>query len=309
MKKLCFMLTALLLAVPAADAADVTISCTADGNEVTVSYTASADANKPRAFGLDIELNNSETITSLTLLDPNYWVYPGTIDINESGGIENDGNGIGQQDDAAYPDTLYGLDSNGITIEMGSLHSPPEYDSPNAPDLSSAILKFTVSGDCNVAISGNAARGNVVLYDATAADVDYGSGCTVTLAGAPCPGDVTGTAMGLVTGPPPGNIKTFNSSLWTGPNGTTNITDVQALIYMLKYDGTSMALTPVPAEGAAGDVTATAMGLVTGPPPGNIKTFNKGLWTGPNGTLNITDVQALIYLLKYDGTAMAYTCP
>jgi hypothetical protein len=186
------MLTALLLAVPAAYAADVTISCTADGNEVTVSYTASADANKPRAFGLDIELNNAETITSLTLLDPNYWVSPGTIDINESGVIENDGNGIGQQDDAAYPLTLYGLDSNGITIEIGSLHSPPEYGSPNAPDLSSAILKFTVSGDCNVAISGNAARGNVVLYDATAADVSYGT-CSVTVAAcATCRGDWNG---------------------------------------------------------------------------------------------------------------------
>ena len=188
------MLTALLLAVPAAYAADVTISCAADGNEVTVSYTASADANKPRAFGLDIQLDNGETITTLTLLDPNYWVSPGTIDINASGVIVYDGNGIGQQDDAAYPDTLYGLDSNGITIEIGSLHSPPEYDSPNAPDLSSAILKFTVSGDCNVAISGNAARGNVVLYDATAADVAYGSGCTVTVpsGGCACEGDVNG---------------------------------------------------------------------------------------------------------------------
>jgi hypothetical protein len=197
MKKLCFVLTALLLAVPAAYAADVTISCTDDGDEVTVSYTASADANKPRAFGLNIELNNGETITSLTLLDPNYWVYPGTIDINESGVIENDGNGIGQQDDAAYPDTLYGLDSNGITIEIGSLHSPPEYDSPNAPDLSSDILKFTVSGDCNVAISGNAARGNVVLYDTTAADVDYGSGCTVTIGAASCRDQFTTTEQAL----------------------------------------------------------------------------------------------------------------
>ena len=192
MKKLCFMLTALLLAVPVAYAADVTILCTPDGNEVTVSYTASADANKPRAFGLDIKLNNGETITSLTLLDPNYWVSPGTIDINESGVIVYDGNGIGQQDDAAYPLTLYGLDSNGITIEIGSLHSPPEYGSPNAPDLSSAILKFTVSGDCNVAISGNAARGNVVLYDTTAADVNYGT-CQVTVAAcATCRGDWDG---------------------------------------------------------------------------------------------------------------------
>ena len=199
MKKLCFMLTALLLAVPAAYAADVTLSCAqvGDTNEVTVSYTASADANKPRAFGLDIELNNGETITSLTLLDPNYWVYPGTIDINASGVIVYDGNGIGQQDDAAYPDTLYGLDSNGITIEIGSLHSPPEYDSPNAPDLSSAILKFTVSGDCDVAISGNAARGNVVLYDATAADVDYGSGCTVSIAATSCRDLLTTTEQAL----------------------------------------------------------------------------------------------------------------
>jgi hypothetical protein len=187
MKKLCFILTALLL-TSAVYAADVTITCNAPpgSNEVTVSYVADMNAHIPRAFGLDVKLDNAQTITSLTPLDPNYWVYPGTIDINQSGVIESNGTGIGQQDDAAYPDTLYGLDSNGITIEMGSLHWPTDCNSPNAPDISNDLFKFTVSGNCTVTISGNAARGKVVLYDATQADVatvatDVYAQCTTTI--------------------------------------------------------------------------------------------------------------------------------
>lgn len=184
MRKLFLMLAVLLLA-STAYAADVTISCTADGNEVTVSYTASADVNIPRGLGLDIKLNNDETITSVTPLDPNFWVYPGTYgDTNVP---------IGDPCDSS--DTLPGIDSNGVTIEMGSLHSPPEVNSPNAPDISNDLLSFTVSGDCNVAITGNAARGKVVFYDATNEDdgrVVVYTGCEVVLGCPTCVGDLNG---------------------------------------------------------------------------------------------------------------------
>lgn len=178
MRKL-FLMLAVLLVASAAYAADATISCTADGNVVTVSYTASVQANVPRAFALDIQLSTDATITDVTPLDPNFWVYPGSYG-------DDPCTPVGDPCDS--DDTLPGEDSNGITIEMASLHYPPEVNSPNAPEPSNALLSFKVSGDCNVYISGNAARGKVVFYDATNEDdgrdvvytgCSYSSGCLV----------------------------------------------------------------------------------------------------------------------------------
>jgi hypothetical protein len=169
MKKLICVLTLLLLASTAM--ANVTISCAqvGDTNEVIVSYVATEDANKPRGMGLEITADSGATIGNVTPLspDPNgYWVFPGSIDVN----------------DVNFPSgTPHANDiTGGIIVEMGSLHYPAEVNSVNAPGDSGDLLSFTVSGDCNVSIAGNAARGNVVNYDAEAADAVY-SGCTVTL--------------------------------------------------------------------------------------------------------------------------------
>jgi hypothetical protein len=191
MRKL-FLMLAVLLVASTAYAADVTVSCAqvADTNEVIVSYVASAEANIPRAFALDIQLDNDETILSVTPLDPNYWLYPGTYPGGEP---------IGDPCDSS--DTLPGIDTNGVTIEMASLHSPPEVSSPNAPDQLNDLLRIFVSGTCNMSISGNAARGKVVLYDATneddGRDVVY-TGCTITIPPpgcATCPGDLNGDSI------------------------------------------------------------------------------------------------------------------
>jgi len=180
------MLAVLLLA-SAAYAADVTLSCTVDGNEVTISYVASADVNTPRGLGLDISLTNGATVGAVTELDTDYWVFPGSIDINDLNFPSGTAVGAG------------GTGSSSMTIEMGSLHYPtdPCASNPNAPGTSGDLLKFTVdangASDTLVTIAGNAARGNVVLYDASEADVDYGSGCTVTFGGcATCRGDTNG---------------------------------------------------------------------------------------------------------------------
>jgi hypothetical protein len=189
MRKLFLIPVVLLLASAAYAAPDVNIFCAqvGDTNEVIVSYLASKDVNIPRAFGLNIKLSNAETIVSVTPLDPNYWVYPGSYISPGS----NDPNGpVGDPCDS--DDTLPGIDSNGVTIEMASLHSPtdPCVTNPNAPDLGNVLLKFTVSGDCGVAISGNAARGKVVFYDAKneddGKDVAY-NGCSVVIPPPGCP--------------------------------------------------------------------------------------------------------------------------
>jgi hypothetical protein len=176
MRKL-FLMLAVLLVASAAYAADVTISCeqVGDTNEAIVSYLASKDVNIPRAFALNIQLDNEETIYSVTPEDPCYWVYPGQYPSDPNGPV-------GNPDDSS--DTLPGIDTNGVTIEMASLHSPPgNVSNPNAPGLGGELLSIMVTGSCNMAISGNAARGKVVFYDATndddiGRDVVY-TGCEI----------------------------------------------------------------------------------------------------------------------------------
>jgi hypothetical protein len=183
MKKLVFVMTALLCAqVLAVDAA---IWCVDEGSGVVaVNYQANGDANLPRGFGLEITLDNDANIVSVTdFADGSndganqYWVYPGSVDINEA---------TEQVDAVGNPGVGVDGDSNNMIIEMGSLHSPPEYSSPNAPALTGTLCKFTVDASCNVSIAANTTRGKVVFYDATNEDdgrtVSY-TGCAVVITG------------------------------------------------------------------------------------------------------------------------------
>jgi hypothetical protein len=124
--------------------------------------------------------------------------------------------------------TLPGLDSNGVTIEMGSLYYPTGDNSPNAPDLSGTLLKFTVChvfNGCTVEIRENTARGGVVLTNPT---IDP----TVTIASpaytfvivttVTISGTVSGsTQAGVTMSGLPGNPVTDGSGNYTGtvPNG------------------------------------------------------------------------------------------
>jgi phosphoribosylcarboxyaminoimidazole (NCAIR) mutase len=276
MRKLFLMLAVLLIA-SVAYAADATVYCTVDGNEVTVSYTASAEANIPRAFGLDIQLDNGEAIDGVTVLSTDYWVTPGSYPGTDPLG-----------DPCDSTDTLPGLDSNGITIEMGSLHSPPEVSSPNAPALAGDLISFTVTGECNVAISGNAARGKVVLYDATneddGRDVVY-TGCEVAM-GCQCLGDVTTNNTGI---PAPG--QPFDPNLLDGQNGLVSIADLQACVNAIKNEpGFSRPVEPLI---QCLDVTTSSTGI---PAPG--QPFDPNLLDGPNGFVSIADLQAIVNAIK-----------
>jgi hypothetical protein len=117
----------------------------------------------PRGIALDITVDNSATISAVTPISTDYWVYPGSFDIN----------------DTNFPSgTPVGESSTGsITVEMGTLHSPADVNS--GPALGNIdLLSFEVSGDCNVTIAGNALRGKVVNYKAQAATATY-TGCKV----------------------------------------------------------------------------------------------------------------------------------
>ena len=192
MKKLICVLTLLLLASTAM--ADVTISCSSSGKTVTVSYTATENANKPRALGLDITVDGDGTIGNVVPLSQKFWVFPGTNGLNIADLNFPSGTPVGDPCQAPS-DTELGVGSNGITVEMGSLHYPPEVNSVNAPGLGPIdLVSFDVSctNDVNVTIAGNAIRGKVVNYAASAATVaEVSSGiyatCTVD---ATCVGNV-----------------------------------------------------------------------------------------------------------------------
>jgi len=175
MRKLCFVLTALLMTVPAF--AGINISCSQVGTDLVaeVSYSMDGgDANLPRAFGLDISVDSGATIDDLTDTDPCFWVYPGTIVI--SGGDVNDyGTPVAPND---APGAQGDLGTGAITIEMGSLYAAEDPNHTDPPASSGVLFRIEVSAECNVTIAGNSARGNVVLESTDEADVNY-SGCLI----------------------------------------------------------------------------------------------------------------------------------
>jgi hypothetical protein len=173
----------------------VTITCTpgtgADCNLVTVSWAVSSEPNKVRAFALDITVDSGAKIVSVS--DPNakYNIYPGSIVINTTTNpptVTDYGTPVANPyDPCTLPgQTQPGLNSSGITIEMGSLYYPTGDNSPNAPLLSGKLLKFRVSKDCTVTVAENAIRGGVVLTNPNLDPAVTLTGCTVSCAVSDC---------------------------------------------------------------------------------------------------------------------------
>lgn len=162
MRKL-ILLTVLLLAVPAF--ADVVITCSPTG---VISYDASAESSLVRAFALDIVITdaNDPNITGVTEVNPDYYVYPGSIAIDGGGNVTGWGTPIAA---ANAP----GVEANGITIELGSLYATGDpYGHTTAPNSIDVLGKLQLDGCGVVSISANTARGGVVLEDGTVADIN-----------------------------------------------------------------------------------------------------------------------------------------
>ena len=324
MKKIAFVLVVLLFAAPALALVTITAEQVGDTNEVNITYVT--NGNLPRAFGLDVTVDygvitacTPAMVGECTASVQGYGIFPGTIQIDGGGDVTDDGTPVAPFDD---PGALLGIDSNGITLEMGSL-----YVDGNEPDVSGVLCTITVSEDCTVSIAGNAARcgtgsvakGVVMENPDEVPDVNYVEG-TVTIGGVVlCAGDVTATVTGY-TPPSPfplpdGTPASFDSSLWEGPDGKVDLIDLQSVTYLLVWDGgTTYVVDPVPAEAAAADVTGTVTGY-TPPSPfplpdGTPASFDSGLWTGADGKVDLIDLQSLIYLLVWDGgTEYVVTCP
>jgi hypothetical protein len=150
-----------MLAVPAL--AGITVDCTIDGNEVTVTYAMDGgDANLPRAFGLEIvadaNISMDTELPSSDINDSDFYIYPGTIDVNDDTGDVDD-----------YGTPVAELDANTMIIEMGSLYATNDPDHNTAPPSSGWLIKFRVaSASPIVDIREDADRGGVVMED-----VDY----------------------------------------------------------------------------------------------------------------------------------------
>ena len=131
-----------------------------------------ATGNLIRAFGLDINTDTNK-ITQVVVLNPNYRIYPGQIDINVYRLILiNYGTPIGDPCDI--------LGQSQDSIQMASLlrwvrctlWTPTTFGDANAgygmkPEANGVLLKFYVGGDCNYLINENAIRGGIVMEDPT----------------------------------------------------------------------------------------------------------------------------------------------
>lgn len=179
MRKVILILAVVLFAVPAWAA--VTISCSQVGttNDVLVSYN-NGEAKKVRAFALDITVTNG-TITAVDdSVSTWYTIYPGSIVIVD-GEVVKDGNAVADPCDLPS-DTKGGIGTNGITIEMGALYSPP--NDANGPPNTGNLLRLTVTKTnpnlaSDIAIAENQGRGGVVLTDPNLNPTVTAPGCTL----------------------------------------------------------------------------------------------------------------------------------
>lgn len=158
MKKILFVLVALLFTAPAWSAVDITVTVDPEVDKclAVIGYDARTEPNLPRAFALNIQADNDANIVSVALLSADYDIHPGTIVIDTQGEVTDYGSPVAPESDLPS-DTLPGLDSNGVTIEMASLYAP--VGSPvNAPDPCGLLVSVTVDKECTLTITANVSR-------------------------------------------------------------------------------------------------------------------------------------------------------
>jgi hypothetical protein len=254
MKKLTFVLVALVLAAPALG--DVVISCSQVSDcVVEVSFDATSETGLVRAFALDITVS-AGTITAVDCVNTDYGIYPGSIEIDENGNVTDYGSCAC---DSSYPGTLGGIGTGGVTVEMGSLY---EVGVDPAPLPSGALVRITVDASCDVSIAENAIRGGIVMEDPDQAVTVQLSGCAATCGG-PCLGDLSDTGG------------------FGAPDGVVNIGDLNAMLMAMigKYpDGDDTGIYDVTDQGLAPGADCS----------------DTGGFGAPDGLVNIGDLNAIL---------------
>ena len=264
MKKIV-LIAVLLLAAPSMAAVNFTAVPETCG--AAIYYDATGEGELVRAFALDITVDSGATITGVTDYkegvsvsgDKGYGIFPGSIDINDAGDINDVGTPVA--DPCQLPsDTQLGLGTGGITIEMGSLY----VDSANAPDPCGLLCKVVVDADCNMTIAVNVSRGEVVMEGATQASTNLPivaavicGPTTYTIAGNVASGaapikDLEGVTITGLPGDPVTDINgDYTATVDAGWTGTTTPTKAQWSIPGKSYS-------PVSSDMLSEDYTATA---------------------------------------------------
>jgi hypothetical protein len=188
MRKFSLILALLLMTATAWARVDIICSQVGDTNEITVSYVVVGEDPNIRAFALDIYLSNDVNIIGIgtyktgesVVGDKGYGIFPSSFaqNIDPEDPDWDDENYSPLANEADYPDdTLGGLDTNGITVELGSLY----VGDTNKPASSGNLLTFYIeSENCGITIEENQIRGGVVMVDPND-DIDVNSpGCEAT---------------------------------------------------------------------------------------------------------------------------------
>jgi hypothetical protein len=180
MRKISLILVILVLTAPAWAAVNITIEPNAtDPCQYDVLYQVTGDDAETgvRAFALDIYVTGGPNIVDVNDYHAGesdqdtaqlYGIYPSNFarHIDPEGDPIDWGSSsytpLGNDDD--YPeDTLDGLDTNGITVEMGALY----VGEGNEPLASGKLLEIVLSDECEdeIRIKVNDIRGAIVLED------------------------------------------------------------------------------------------------------------------------------------------------
>ena len=177
MKKMLIVLTVLFFAAPAMAGIVVEAAHTGSGN-VTVTYDANGATELIRGFAINIQVDNGAQITAATDFCVKYNIYPGSIEIT---GTEVTDDGSPVCDPAIYPgtDTLGGVGTSGITIELAAVYDPAVMGS--APASSSTLCELTVDKSCIVTLTQNTPRKGIVMEDTSRATDALLKGCSVSL--------------------------------------------------------------------------------------------------------------------------------
>jgi hypothetical protein len=183
MKKILCALVVLTLAATAS--AEVKITCVQPGDcNALVSYECTS-GEVVRCFGLNVQLNNDETIDAIVCLSDDYYINPGNFSYD---GVTPDFGDPACLCDAGEPDTLDGLDSNGITVAMCSLYDDDDPDHNTPPASSGDLFLIELSQDATVTITENGQRGGVIDEDNVDIDPNLPAGTVIDCPAGECMG-------------------------------------------------------------------------------------------------------------------------
>ncbi len=175
MRKCAFLLVVLMSAGAASAVVEIVVKNVDGMAEIHYKTTVEEPIT---AFALDVTVD-AGNITAIsgfvrgesTALVPGYGIFPASfaaaITVDPETGEVSDWN-LADYNPLAnplHPGALGGLDTPGVTLEMGALYAADE----DAPALQGLLCKLTVSEAANMTVGLNEIRGGIVMKDATKA--------------------------------------------------------------------------------------------------------------------------------------------